>query len=101
MTDLMTGFYWKAMFDPQDELNKLVARFNQYAVQEIASQVSQMGVLLDRHHKETYSAIEGVSRTVGLIHQEVAETSHHVRRTNDLLERMAAGWIISISTNDM
>jgi methyl-accepting chemotaxis protein len=79
------------MFDPQDDLYKLIARFNQFAVQEIASQVSQISLLLERHHAETSSALEGISRQVGLLRQEAQENSHNFRRTSDLLEKMAAG----------
>ena len=88
---LIVEFYWKAIFDPQDDLYKLVARFNQFAVQEIASQVSQISLLLERHHTETSSALEGISREVGLLRIEAQENSHRVRRSSDLLEKMAAG----------
>src|SRR5947207_15833738 len=90
-SSLIIGFYWKAIFDPQDDLYKLVAGFNQFAVQEIASQVSQISLLLERHHAETSSAIEGISREVGLLRQEAQENSYHVRRASDLLEKMATG----------
>jgi hypothetical protein len=74
-----------------DDLNKLVNTFNQFAVQEIASQVSQISMLLERHHSETYTAIEGISRDVGLLRREAMQTSDHVRRASDLLEKMAGG----------
>jgi len=79
------------MFDPQDDLYQLVARFNQTAVQEIASQVSQISLLLERHHNETRAAIEGISREVGLLRQEAEEHTQQVRRASDILEKMAAG----------
>jgi Mg2+ and Co2+ transporter CorA len=79
------------MFDPQDELYKLVDRFNQFAVQEIASQVSHISVILEKQHRETHTAIEGVSRDVGLLRRETMETSQYLRRTSDLLEKMVAG----------
>lgn len=79
------------MFDPQDELYKLVERFNQFAVQEIASQVSQISVILEKQHRETHAAIDGVSRDVGLLRQETIETSRYVRRTSDLIDKLMAG----------
>lgn len=91
LSRLISGFYWKAIFDPQDDLYKLIARFNQFTVQEIASQVSQISLLLERHHAETSSALEGISQQVGLLRQEAQENSHTFRRTSDLLEKMAAG----------
>ena len=92
---LISGFYWKAIFDPQDNLYKLVDRFNQTAVQEIACQVSQISVLLQQHHNKTYTAIEEISRDVILLRQETQENTHRVRRTSDLLEKMAEGGIAS------
>jgi hypothetical protein len=85
------GFYWKAMFDTQDELYKLIARFNQFAVQEIASTVSQISLLLERYHHETSTAIADVSQKVDLIHQDTKETNERVRRYSDLLDKIAAG----------
>jgi hypothetical protein len=79
------------MFDPQDDLYKLIARFNQLAVQQILSQVSQISVLLERHHHESFAVLEGISKQVGLLRQEQTETFHHVRRTSDLLGKLAAG----------
>ena len=89
---LIAGFYWKAIFDPQDDLYKLVARFNQFAVQEIASQVSQISLLLERHHTETSSALEGISRasrTTSIKKLKRTHTKSDV--ASDLLEKMAAG----------
>lgn len=91
---LISGFYWKSLFDPQDELFKLVAGFNQYAVQEIAAQVSQINLLLERQS----TALDGLSRDVGLILQESHESSYHVRRTSELLEKMSAGIILDLSS---
>jgi hypothetical protein len=88
---LILGFYWKAVFDPQDNLYKLVERFNQTAVQEIACQVSHISHLLQQHHNKTYTAIEEISRDVVLLRQETQENTHRVRRTSDLLEKMAEG----------
>lgn len=88
---LIAGFYWKALFDPQDDLFKLIARFNQIAVQEIASQVSQISLLLQRQHDQTYTAIEGISQAVVLLREETKENARHARRASDLLEKMAAG----------
>jgi len=79
------------MFDTQDELYKLIARFNQFTVQEIASTVSQISLLLEQYHKETSAAIESVSQKVDLIHQDTRETNARVRRYSDLLEKIAAG----------
>ena len=79
------------MFDTQDDLYKLIARFNQFAVQEIASTVSQISGLLQRYHLETSSAIEGVNRKVDLIHLNTKETHERIRRQSDLLEKIAAG----------
>ena len=76
------------MFDPQDELYKLVEQFNRHAVQEITFQLSQITTILDRHHRETHSAIEDMSQQVRLLRQE---TSENARRTSDLIERIAAG----------
>jgi hypothetical protein len=89
--DLSIEFYWRAMFDPKDELFKLVDRFNRHAVNEIASQLSQISILLERHHNETYTAIEKISREVELLRQEAKERSHEVRRASDLLEKMTTG----------
>jgi len=79
------------MFDTQDELYKLIARFNQFAIQEIASTVSQISLLLERYHHETSTAIAGVSQKVDLIHQDTKDTNERVRRYSDLLEKIAAG----------
>ena len=79
------------MFDTQDDLYKLIARFNEFAVQEIASTVSQISGLLQRYHLETSSAIEGVNRKVDLIHLNTKETHERIRRQSDILEKMAAG----------
>ena len=91
---LISGFYWKSLFDPQDELFKLVAGFNQYAVQEIATQVSQINLLLERQS----TVMDGISRDVGLLLQESQESSYHVRRTSELLEKMSAGIILNPSS---
>jgi hypothetical protein len=82
------------MFDPQDDLFKLVTRFNQHAAQQIASQVSQISLLLDRDHRKTHRAILGISRQVGLLRQDALENSARVRRTSDLIELMASGYYI-------
>jgi methyl-accepting chemotaxis protein len=79
------------MFDPLDDLYKLIARFNQHAVQQIASQVSQICIQLDRQHVEIHTAVEDISRQVGLLSQKADENSVHVRRASDLLEKMVGG----------
>src|SRR5947207_11759190 len=86
--NLNVEFYWRTMFDPNDELYKLVARFNRHAVQHIDNQLSQISYLLKKDHKETRTAIQGLSREVGMLRQETLE---HSRRTNDLLERLVVG----------
>lgn len=97
--DLNVEFYWRAMFDPKDELFKLVDRFNRHAVNEIASQVSQISILLERHHNETHTAIEKISREVELLRQEAKERTHEARRASVLLEKMAAGASHEITVN--
>src|SRR5579871_1297626 len=80
--------YWKAMFDPQDELFKLTRRFDHYAVQQMASQISQISLLLQRHQNRIYTTIDDVSRQVGLIYKESIETS---RNMSAIVERLNTG----------
>jgi hypothetical protein len=81
------------------ELYKLIARFNLHAVQQIASQVSQINILLERHHEQTHAAIEGISRDMGLLRQEAVEQTRRARHTSFLLEEIAASTSLSNSLN--
>jgi len=90
-------FYWKAMFDPQDDLYKLTQRFDKYAVQQMASQISQISILLQRYHNRMYTAVEDISRDVGLIYQVSKETSQHARKTTELLEKLTSGTLFPVA----
>jgi WD40 repeat protein len=85
------GFYWKAIFDPMDELSKLTATFNEFAVQEIASQVSQIKLLMEQNHDATNHKLDNLSREMSVLRQEAHDTTTHTRRTSDMLTKMAAG----------
>src|SRR5271154_3379019 len=102
----MLGFYWKALFDPMDDLRKLQDKFNQFAAHEIAAQVSHINLLLERHHNEQQIAIDGVAQEVRLLRQEhqenfhlVQETFHRVRTASDILDQMAARSILLLLLN--
>lgn len=81
-------YYWRSMFDPHDELSKLAAGFNQYAVHEIASQVSQISLLLEQHHQETSIAIEDIAREVRSLRLETKENN---RLASNLFAKIVTG----------
>jgi succinylglutamate desuccinylase len=88
------------MFDPQDDLYKLNQRFDQHAVQQMASQISQISMLLQRYNNRVYSAVEDISRQIGRVYLESMETSRHLRKHSELLEKLASGALLFRATNE-